>query len=149
MGTRGRKSAAELTTIAIGPRIGRPSPPAELTKEQAEEWKAIVGRMPADWFTREHHAILAAYCRHVSRYRQLSKTLDRCPSDKLTEADSLNVYDKLSKAAEREGRAMLACARSLRITHQSQYDAGKAARKAGGRGGSVYDSLDDEGPVLW
>lgn len=129
MGSRGRKSAADLATVPIEPRIRRPGPPDDLTEPQAELWRAVVARMPPDWFTRETHEIFAAYCRHAVRYRLLSHALDQCPEEKLLDVDGLSHYDKTAKAAERESRAMLACARSLRITHQSQYDAGKAARE--------------------
>jgi hypothetical protein len=51
MGSRGRKSAAALGVIHGIPQ--RPEPPDELTPEQAEEWREIVGRMPVDWFGRQ------------------------------------------------------------------------------------------------
>ncbi len=63
MGTRGRKSAAELGVIQGIPE--RPDAPDELTPEQAEEWRAVVDRMPVDWFRREIWPLLCAYCRHV------------------------------------------------------------------------------------
>jgi hypothetical protein len=45
----------------------RPEPPEDLTEEQAAEWSAVVDRLPADWFPRETHGLLARYCRHGSR----------------------------------------------------------------------------------
>jgi hypothetical protein len=57
---RGRKSAAELSVIVSPLNARRSPPPSELTDEQAEEWRAIVGRMPPGWFTREHFALLAS-----------------------------------------------------------------------------------------
>jgi phage terminase small subunit len=124
MKQRGRSSAAELAVTPIHKDL-RPDPPADLTDEQQKEWRLIVGRLPAEWFLRESHGILAAYCRHSSRARRLARELDE-----LEDLDDLIRFDKLSKAAERETRAMLACARSLRITNQSRYDAAKAARGA-------------------
>jgi hypothetical protein len=47
---RGRKSAESLAILAAVPGQ-RPEPPAELTAEQAAEWRAIVGRRPVDCFT--------------------------------------------------------------------------------------------------
>jgi len=39
----------------------------KLTDEQAEEWRAVVSRMAADWFPRETHGMLLAYCRHSQK----------------------------------------------------------------------------------
>jgi hypothetical protein len=71
MAQRGGKSAASLS---VGRVLGneRPAPPDELTEEEAEEWRAIASRMPHDWFTRENHPLLAEYCRHIVRARDLA-----------------------------------------------------------------------------
>lgn len=97
--------------------------PAEmtLTAKQAAVWKRTVDAMPPEWFGGESLPLLAEYCRHVTRSRLLASRQD---------VDEIPVYDKLAAAAERETRAMLACARALRLTHQSRYDAAKARRKA-------------------
>jgi hypothetical protein len=65
---------AELSVVSFGVR--RPSPPDELTEEQAKEWRSIVERMPSDWFKREQFALLVAYCRHVCRARFLAKQIE-------------------------------------------------------------------------
>jgi hypothetical protein len=72
MAQRGRKSAASLSIVSV---LGneRPAPPEDLTDEEAKEWRAIVGRMPADWFTRENFPLLVEYCRHVVRARDLAR----------------------------------------------------------------------------
>ncbi len=134
MGTRGRKSAAQLavapTVVEIVPR---PVAPMGLTDEQASEWDAVVARMPADWFPRETHGILAAYCRHVvasGRVAQLIAAQDRAESIDITE------YDVLLRMQEREGRAMSALATRMRLTPQSSITAkisATAKRKAQGK----------------
>jgi hypothetical protein len=55
MGIRGPKSAGDLATPTVADLRGdaRPEPPADLTEEQAAEWRAVVERLPADWFPRE------------------------------------------------------------------------------------------------
>jgi hypothetical protein len=83
MAQRGRKSAALLSIESV---LGneRPAPPDELTEEEAEEWRAIAGRMPHDWFTRENHPLLAEYCRHIVRARDLAQDIakfKRFPSE--------------------------------------------------------------------
>jgi hypothetical protein len=121
MGTRGRQSAAALTVV--GPSgietVRRPEPPGELTDEQASEWKAIVNRLPADWFGRETHSMLAQYCRHVVAARRVAQLIEACEAD-----EHMNVedYDRLLKMQEREGRAMSSLATRMRISQQATYD---------------------------
>jgi len=133
MAARGRASAAAIETPAI--LAGRrPPPPAELNKAQAAEWKAVVDRMPADWFTRETHAMLSQYVRHVDMAAKLGEALGNFPvADLLTDA-GVERFDKLTKLHEREGRAMSSLATRLRLTQQSRYNpaaANTAAKNAG------------------
>lgn len=77
MGTRGRKSISELTTaptVAFLP--ARPDPPADLSAAEGQEWREIVHRLPADWFPRETHGLLAAYCRHIVSARRVAKLIE-------------------------------------------------------------------------
>jgi hypothetical protein len=117
--------------VQLTPELRRPAPPADLTTAQAVVWRAVVDHMPADWFRPETLDLLAAYCRHICRERFLSAELDRCPATALSTEDGLGHFGKLSAAAERESRAALALARSMRLTQQSRYDAAKAARAVG------------------
>jgi hypothetical protein len=138
METRGRKSESEREIAQlVHVRDDRPEPPEVLTPVQAEEWRAVVGRMPAAWFKREHYGILANYCRHVCRSNDVERELS------LTPVSDSDLYTRLSIAAERETRAIIACARTLRITHQSQYDEKKAHRTVQNQssgGGKPWDS---------
>src|SRR3546814_80496 len=103
MGTRGRKSAAELALPAVTAEIQRPDAPYDLTDEQTEEWWAVVNRMPADWFPRETHALLGNYCRHVVMARRVAQLIQA--AEKAEELD-ISEYDRLGKMMEREiGRA--------------------------------------------
>jgi phage terminase small subunit len=70
MRTHGRISAEERVVVSL--QDYRPDAPAELTAEQADEWRAIVKRMPGNWFTRETHPLLVQYCRTITRLRQLA-----------------------------------------------------------------------------
>ena len=77
---RGRKSAGALTlTVVTGDVevVRRPEPPTELTREQAAEWRAVVDRLPADWFARETHGLLVQYCRHVVAARRVAELVAR------------------------------------------------------------------------
>lgn len=118
MGERGRPSLASVTSgvpskVEV---IRRPSPPADMTPEQASEWTAVVSRLPADWFPRETHGMLAQYARHVVAARHVAQLIAVCTSGNELDVDQ---YDKLLKMQEREGRAMSSIASRLRITQQS------------------------------
>jgi hypothetical protein len=100
--------------------VPRPDAPYDLTDEQAEEWWAVVNRLPADWFPRETHGVLAQYCRHVVTARRVAQLVAACEA----EADlDLAQYDQLLKMQEREGRALSSLATRLRITQQATVSA--------------------------
>lgn len=120
---RGRRSAAELSVVPIASVLRRPDVPDELTDEQAAEWRDIVDRMPADWFTRETYPLLAQYCRHVVSSRRVAQLVATYEAD--GNALDLEQYDRLLKMQEREGRAMSSLATRMRITQHSTYDKSK------------------------
>lgn len=118
MSRRGRKSVAELSVIQHGPieTVQRPDAPYDLTDEQSEEWWAIVNRMPADWFTRETHSLLAQYCRHVVAARRVAQLIASAEGEPDIDLDR---YDRLLKMQEREGRAISSLATKMRISQQA------------------------------
>lgn len=75
-----------------------------------------------------HRPILASYCRHILRAENLANQIRELTSDEFEIAD----LDKLLAMAERETRAMTACARAMRITHQAQIQPRDAGSAAGG-----------------
>ena len=83
MTKQGRKSAASLALRPITPVEAkpRPAPPAELSDEEAEEWRAVVGRMPADWLARETYPLLVQYCRHVVSARRIHQLIEALQND--------------------------------------------------------------------
>lgn len=121
MGARGRTSSAELSVVSGGviTAIRRPDPPAELTDEQAAEWRAVVNRLPADWFQRETYPLLAQYCRHVVAARRVSQLI---ANHEEGETFSVEDYDRLLKMQEREGRAISSLATRMRISQHATYD---------------------------
>lgn len=123
MGTRGRKSAASLA-VAVQPieTIQRPDAPYDLTDEQTDEWWAVVNRMPADWFPRETHGMLAQYCRHVISARRVAQLIEQ---ETAAEAFDVARYDQLLKMQEREGRAISSLATRMRISQQATFDKSK------------------------
>lgn len=125
---RGRRSAASLAVISSGAvqAVRRPDAPGELTDEQAREWAEIVSRMPADWFPRETHTLLAAYCRHVVAMRRIAQLIE---AQEASEGFDVDEYDKLLKMQERESRALSSLATRMRLTQQATYD--KSKKKPG------------------
>ena len=128
---RGRRSAASLSVISSSgiETVERPRPPQDLTPEQGAEWISVVNRMPADWFPRETHGMLAQYCRHVVASRRVAQLIAAAESDEDEQEFSVKDYDRLLKMQEREGRAISSLATKMRLSQQSTYD--KSKRKPG------------------
>jgi len=117
---RGRKSAAALTVVPINARdmVRRPEPLPELTPAQAEVWRSVVDSLPADWFGRETHALLAQFCRHVVCARRVSELIEQWEKGTGQEITILD-YDRLLRLQEMEGRALSSLATRMRITQQA------------------------------
>jgi hypothetical protein len=116
-----RKSAAALSVVQPLPEQKRPDPPDELTREEAEEWRAVVDRLPADWFPRESHQLLVQYCRHVVKARMMARLIDSFDPEWAATDEGLHRLDKLTQMAEREGRAISSLATRMRLSQQSRY----------------------------
>jgi hypothetical protein len=136
MGTRGRKSSTELTKAPLTVLAERrPSPPADLTEAEGLVWVDVVGCMPAGWLSKAQVPLLVAYCRHTARASLLAQQVSAFDPGWLKVDGGVQRLDKLLGMAERETRTVNACARSLRLTHQSQYGP-RAAATAGRKGGA-------------
>ena len=120
MESRGRRSTAELSVVRPSGGLvaieARPEAPVELTREQATEWTEIVNRLPAEWFPRETHGMLAQYCRHVINARRVAKLIETLANNTIIDVEE---YDRLLKMQEREGRAISSLATRMRISQQS------------------------------
>lgn len=130
MGTRGRKSAAEIAVLDLDNKNkgadatgddNKPAPPKELTKEEAAEWLAVVERLPADWFPRETWPLLTQYCRHVVASTHVAKLITAERRKPVKQRDIADL-DRLLKMQEREGRAISSLATRMRLTQQSNVD---------------------------
>lgn len=128
MGKRGRQSSASLAVVSPVQTVQRPDAPYDLTDEQADEWRALVDRMPGDWFPRETWPLLSQYCRHIVAARRVAQLINQAE-----QADQLDIgnYDKLLAMQEREGRAVSSLATRMRLTQQTTYD--KSKKKPSGQ----------------
>ena len=123
MRQHGRKSSE--AALAIGrlsdiETMKRPDPPSELTDEQAEEWRAVVDRLPADWFGRETFALLTQHCRHVCRARRLAQMLDEKERE---DGFDLDEYAKLLREEVAQSNIIQSLSTRMRISQYSSYDA--------------------------
>lgn len=125
MGTRGRQSAAALTIAPQIETVQRPDAPYDLTDEQTEEWRGIVGSLPADWFERGNYANLAQLCRHVVAARRIAQLIEQvCSGPEIDRGE----FVELLKRQEAESKVINALLRSMRLTQQSVMRAETAKR---------------------
>jgi hypothetical protein len=129
-----RKSAASLSVVQALPGQQRPEPPAELSDEQAVEWRKVVDRLPADWFPAESHQLLVAYVRHVVNARVIAGKIRAFDPAWLDEPEGLQMFDKLTMIGDREGRAISSLATRMRLTQQSRFQKTTATVKASNAG---------------
>ena len=120
MGARGRKSAADLTVIDGGAvaAVERPGIPAELTDEQAGEWRKITESLPADWFGEATHHMLAQLCRHIVSARHVAQLITVAEAAKNFDVTD---YDRLLKCQERESRCIASLSVKMRISQSTEY----------------------------
>lgn len=135
MAKRGRLSRAELAisdvpVVDVSRRMPAP-PPAELTDAQAQVWRDAVSSMPGDWLTRGAYEILIEYCRHVCRARLIEAEVAHFDREWVAADGGLERLNQLLAMAERETKALTACARALRLTPQSRMEPRTAARAVG------------------
>lgn len=130
MATRGRTSVAAMSVQGAVIVIKRPAPPLHLTPDQTDEWVAVASAMPADWFTRETHALLEQWCRHTVDARRVAFLVDQEMSR--TDVD-VPILDKLLAMQARETGAMKALASAMRISQQASYTTKAAGTEKSGR----------------
>lgn len=149
MGSRGRSSAAELSVIGGGgiETIRRPDPPDDLADDEVAEWRAVVNRLPADWFPAETLPMLAQYCRHTVAARrvasmieqldqEVAKTINEGTSAGEAVLGTAKMLDRLLKMQERESRCIASLATKMRISQQATYD---KSRKKGNVAAKPWD----------
>ena len=98
--------------------VVRPEPPGHLTERHAKIWRQVAATKPADWFRADTFPLLAAYCHHVAAAMEIDRKIEANRAS----ADTDDM-EQLFKMRERESRAIVALARSMRLTQQSQLKA--------------------------
>ncbi len=116
----GRKSAAELGVKISALSVRRPDPPKELSPEEKETWKAVTGTKPSDWFRSDTYPLLISYCKHVENAKHVDHLIETFNFDGIkNDFDLWPCLDKLLRARDRESRALVNLARSMRLSQQS------------------------------
>jgi hypothetical protein len=119
----GRKSTAELGVKISALEVKRPKPPAELSEDEKKTWESVTATKPPDWWRKDTHPLLVAFCKHIEAARHIDRLLagfrkQEQPED-VTFTDYLNCLDKLLRARDRESRCLISLARSMRISQQA------------------------------
>jgi hypothetical protein len=138
------RRSAESLAVVRPIEDHRPPAPDSMPEAQAEIWRRTVNRLPHDWFRQEHLEMLRAYCQHVAIGHEIARQIERFDPDWLKRDDGVARLDQLTKLLDREHKLMLALARAMRFTHQSQYDrtvAASGARKVRASGPAPWEGF--------
>ena len=122
MPKKGKKPAKPEEVIAIK----RPVPPKGINTNKARVWIDIVGSKPPDWFGVDTFPLLTAYCHHTVKAQEIDDKIEDVQFEPGTKIEHV---DLLFKMRERETRAIMALARSMRLTQQSKLKAETAETK--------------------
>lgn len=125
MSKRGRRSAAAIEVVSARPveAVERPLAPDDLIDEETVVWAAVVGSMPADWFTPATAPLLAQYCRHVVQAKRIAEMIEKATSDIDPETKlptlSIKDWDRLLKMQTRESEKIASLAVKMRISQSA------------------------------
>jgi hypothetical protein len=130
MAKRGRKSAAD----AVRPDEGTakaPPPPRDLSPEERTIWREVIADKPAAWLTADAVELMRLYVKHAARGRQIDVAMrEHLTGEHLHCEEGQKLWAGMARERERETRALLACARALRLTPQARMDPKVAATKS-------------------
>lgn len=121
MAQPGRKSPENAVAVGLVTpvRQSRLPAPVHLSVAEREVFMSVVEDQPAVAFMPTHSVHLEMYAKHVVQSRVLADEIANFNREWLADIDGLKRYDKLLAMMEREDKAALAMARSLRLTRQS------------------------------
>jgi hypothetical protein len=125
-----RTSAAALATVPIAPSAAlrpRLAVPAGLSAAERAVWASTVAAAPPGLLAADSAPLLARYCAHVVRARCIEVAIAGCD---IADPVGVRAYLDLAKAARAESSAIVALARSLRLSPHTRTHAVTAARRA-------------------
>jgi hypothetical protein len=118
MGTRGRRSTAEMMVVKgpLAAIIKRPDPPRDLNVAEAAEWRALVATMPPGYFARTQYVGLAQLCKLTVGLPEIDRRIAAC----CKKGKSNNrEYVQLTAARLKQTLVINVLQRSMRLTHQA------------------------------
>ena len=121
MGTRGRRSTAELM-IVKGPRgamANRPDPPRELDAAEATVWCEIVASMPVAHFAPVHYPMLSQLCCHKIEARYIKQLITTYRKKK---KPNIREYKSLLQLQARESAMIMRFEKTMRLTQSAVID---------------------------
>ena len=132
MGSRGRKSATELTTISgAGVAVTRrPEPPEHLGEEAASVWRAITNGLPADWLSAGALPLLEALCGLTVSQRYILRAIQVLEHGAAVDFNPDEWAGFIRQHSDISGR-IASLSTKLRLTPQARYTPGSAATAAG------------------
>jgi hypothetical protein len=134
METRGRKSVAEMTVVALAPGQ-RMEPPKDLSPAEADYWRAICATKPADWWKDDSAILLKAYCRAAVQHDAISAAINAINPARLKSEKTWTRYERMKKVQALTSAEITSLATKMRLAQQSRYtekSAATADRNAGG-----------------
>ncbi len=137
---RGRKTGSNIVPIAADSALKfkeKPRAPSTLSPDERVLWDTVVGVHQYDWLSPDQVPILVQYCRHTIEAGFLTDRIADLKAEKNPENFETR-YNRLLGMRERETRASIAMARTLRITHQAKFQRT-----------SSHLRPDDGGPYPW
>ena len=113
-----KNSATTLSPLMPG---SRPPPPDCLRTDMKDEWRRVVGRMPAGWFPLETLPVLEQLCRVTCYARHLGAWLDKVDPTTLPK-DEVRRFKVIAAQHGKWVNLMAMLAGKLRLTVSSQVD---------------------------
>ena len=115
MGSRGRKSVAELTVSNVVPLKSFPPPPGHLSRAQQETWRLVIASRAGDMIAPEAFPVLAEYCRWVENADQVAAAMNKFKPGWAKTDEGLARWSKLQAMQERASRTVASLAVKLRL----------------------------------
>jgi hypothetical protein len=115
------------------------------------QWRQIVGRMPAGWFTLETLPVLEDLCRNIAYRHSMAVELDKVDLAKLVTQEEQKGYEFQLRRYQRTASLVASLATRLRLTTQSQRTRPRPTKNLEGTSGASpvkpWDDDDDAARV--
>ena len=129
-----RKSSSSSEVVALPVRRDPPKPPADLTQEQAQQWRAICSALPPDYFRGEALPVLAELCRCIVNSRQFAQWLDSNPIETLRTPTHIREHARVARLRLAASGMVARLSSKLRLLPSNRYQPINAGSRAGETG---------------